>query len=424
MTRRALRLACLAIAAACAEDLTTPAVCPDFCPPGAVTARDTLLADVVGSDSAFIGYVQPYDATVMIAAEFPGVIVSRAAFRTRALPSRTRVGSDTTTSPVLGVDSLQIIVTVRQRDTTARGLALAIHRLPLSLDSTTTFTDLAPAFAAAPVRVVPVDSIIALPERRDTVTGDSVFVDSIGGTLRVLISIDSAAVGYAEADSGRLALGIRAAVDQGTGSGRAHVAIGAGGSGPTVTWYAKVDSLGVDTVERSFVVGAEFDSYVYDPPAAPLDSSLAVGGAPSARSLLRFARPTALFDSAQIVRATLILMPLAATGVPAESLHVVAQRVLADLGAKSPLAGPSFSGDDSYFGLTYVLPGVLDTVEVDLTSMMRRWQVDTAAPMALFLQTDPEGGVLGEVRFGSSRYTALRPVVRVTYVPRFPFGRP
>jgi hypothetical protein len=424
MTRRALTLACVVVAAACTEELTTPAVCPDFCPPGEVDVVDTLL-EVVERDSAFSGYVQAYDATVMLAAEFAGAIVSRPVFRTGALPSRIRVTNDTTTSPVLGFDSLQIILTVLRRDTSARGLALAIHRLPVSLDSTTTLADLGPAFAAAPVHVVPVDSLIGLPERRDTVTGDSVFVDSVTGVIRVLISIDSVAMGLSEADSGRVALGIRAAVRPSPGSGRANVAIGAEGGGPVVSWFAKVDSLGADTVPRTLAAGIDFDSYVYDPPAGPLDSSLAVGGAPSARSLLRFARPPDVFDSTQIVRATLLLIPVeAASGPPADSFTVVAQRVITDLGAKSPLAGPAFFGDGSFFGAAFVRPGALDTVKVDITDMARRWQADTTAPMALFLHTDPEGGVLGEVRFGSTRHPALRPALRVTYVPRFPFGLP
>ncbi|HXV91081.1 MAG TPA: hypothetical protein VD707_06900 [Gemmatimonadales bacterium] len=423
MRRRALVVVLLA--AACTEELTTPGVCPEFCPPGEITVVDTLLADLVGRDSAFRGYVQPYEASVMLAADVPGVIDSRATFRTNALTSRIRLTSDTTTSPVVGVDSMRIILTVPRRDTSARGLALALYRLPLALDSTTTFADLAPAFAAPPIRVVQVDSLIALAGRKDTLTGDSVTVDSAAGSLSVLISLDSAEVGYTTADSARLALGIRASVDPGAGSGVASVSIGAGETGPVITWFAKVDSLGFQTVQRGLGAGVAFDGYVYDPPAAALDSNLAVGGAPSARSLVRFARPAALFDSAQIVRATLVLVPVAAAaGSPADSFRLVAQRVATDLGAKSPLAGPSFAGDGSYFGLAYVHPGSLDTVTVDITDMLRRWQADTTAPTALFLRTDPEAGILGEIRFAPSVHVALRPALLVTYVPTFPFGVP
>jgi hypothetical protein len=56
--------------------------------------------------------------------------------------------------------------------------------------------------------------------------------------------------------------------------------------------------------------------------------------------------------------------------------------------------------------------------------MLRRWQADTTAPTAVFLRVDPEGGVLGEIRFAPSGHAALRPALFVTYVPRFPFGVP
>jgi hypothetical protein len=425
MIRRALRFACVALVAACTEDLTTPGVCPDFCPPGQITAVDTVFGELIGGDSAFRGYVQPWEAAEMLAADLPGEVDSRATFRSTALASTIRLGTDTTTSPVVGVDSMRLILTVPRRDTTARGLAFAIHRLPLVLDSLTTFADLAPAFAAPPIRVVNVDSIIALPGRKDSLTGDSVAVDSVAGSLQVLISFDSAEVGYTAEDSARLALGVRVSVDQATGSGDASVAIGAGDTGPVITWFAKVDSLGLQIVPRTLGAGIAFDGYVFDPPSAPLDSTLAVGSAPSARSLLRFARDALLFDSAQIVRGTLLLVPVAAAvGSTADSFRLVAHRVVTDLGAKSPLAGPLFVGDLSFFGTSYVHPHSVDTVRVDITDMLRRWQADTTAPMALFLRADPEGGVLGELRFAPSVDAGLRPALLVTYVPPFPFGGP
>src|SRR2546422_3641901 len=60
---------------------------------------------------------------------------------------------------------------------------------------------------------------------------------------------------------------------------------------------------------------------VFDPPTPPLDSTLAVGGAPSARSILRVVLPRAIRDSSQIIRATLILVPaVPVKGAPSDSL--------------------------------------------------------------------------------------------------------
>ncbi len=424
MSRRAVVwLALAVVGGACTEDLTVPAVCPAYCAPGELTAVDTVIGDLVSGDSAFRGYVQAYEAAVMLAADLPGQLDVRAILTTTLLASRTRLGTDTTTGAVVGVDSLRITLGIVRRDTSARGLSLAFHRLPRTLDSTTVFADLAGDFAAPPIRVVYLDSLIVLPGQKDSVTGDSVVVDSATGSVTLLVSLDSVEVPYTEADSGRLGLGIRVRADSLTGSGQASVAIGAGATGPVLTWFAKVDSLGLATVNRGLGGGAAFDSYVVDPPPAPLDSTLAVGGAPSARSLLRFTRPSALFDSTQIVRATLILVPrVAPVGAPSDSLRIIAQRTITDLGSKSPLAGAAFPGDLSFFGSAYARAGSLDTVRIDVTGLIRRWQADTAAPTVLMLRVDPEGGTLGEIRFGPSGAAGLRPALQVTYVPSFPFG--
>ena len=57
---RPFSLALLAVAglAACQEKLAAPAECPDLCP-GNFDVRDTVITPVLGSDSAFEGYLQP-----------------------------------------------------------------------------------------------------------------------------------------------------------------------------------------------------------------------------------------------------------------------------------------------------------------------------------------------------------------------------
>jgi hypothetical protein len=336
-----------------------------------------------------------------------------------------RLGTDTLTGAVVQVDSLRLILAISRRDTSARDTRVALFRLPLTLDSTTTFADVAGDFTAPPLRSVNIDSLIALPTRKDTVTGDSVVVDTTTGAVTVVMRFDSSEVGYTVADSGKLGFGIRVSADTAAAPGRASLAFGAGDAGPILSWFVRVDSLGFATVPRGIGARAVFDTYVFDPPPAPLDSSLAVGGVPSARSLLRVTVPQQLRDSTQVIRATLVLVPVQAlAGAAADSVRLLAQRVAADIGAKSPLAGPQFPGDDAYFGATRVLPGVMDTVRIDITAVVRRWQADTTLPTLEFLRTDAEGGTVGEIRFASTRFPALRPTLQVTYVPRFPFGLP
>jgi hypothetical protein len=171
--------------------------------------------------------------------------------------------------------------------------------------------------------------------------------------------------------------------------------------------------------------------FVLNPGAAPLDTNLAIGGMPTARSLLRMKLPRFIRDSSFVVRATLLLVPSqAAQGVSSDSFIVFAQRVEADFGGKSPLAIARFAGDSTVSDTAGVLIGATDTVRFELMPMVRLWQADTTAPQAVMLVlrsrgdlgTTFEGGTLAEMRFYSSRNAALRPALRVTYIPRFKFG--
>ena len=55
---------------------------------------------------------------------------ARAVFSSQALPAT--VPFRDTTAPVVGVDSMQLRVTITRRDTAARGLTVAFYRLPLA----------------------------------------------------------------------------------------------------------------------------------------------------------------------------------------------------------------------------------------------------------------------------------------------------
>jgi hypothetical protein len=410
----------VSLALACTEDPAAPGRCPDFCPGGQIGLVDTLLATAIERDSAFRGYLQPRDAVALVAASLPGVLDSRPVLRFQSIGATFRLGTDTTSHPIVGADSARLTLTLVRRDTLAGNLRLQIYRLPVAVDSATTFGDLTGPFTDSLIKSVNVDSLIAAPNRRDDATGDSVFVAN-NGFVRVMMKLDSAQARFVAADSGTLAYGIRLAADTATS---AAVAANASGESPLLFWYFRVDSASVDTVRQSRLLAPQFNTYVFDPPLAPLDSTLAVGGMPSARSLLRVNLPAALRDSTQILRATLLLVPSTpAQGAPIDSFTLVAHAVAADLGAKSPLAGSSVT-DSSVLGTGRVIIGSTDTVRVEITRILRRWAGDTLAPNALFLRSSSEGLVLTEIRFQPSAHATLKPVIRLTYAPRFPFGAP
>ncbi|HWZ27421.1 MAG TPA: hypothetical protein VNX15_02600 [Gemmatimonadales bacterium] len=417
-----------AVLAGCTEDATAPGKCPGFCPSGQLAVVDTILY-IISRDSSHIGYVQADSAIDMLAINAFGVD-SRPIFKLGPVPNRLAVSTtDTTTSAALSVDSALLTLNIDRRDTLATNLRISLYRLPLTIDSGTTLGDLSGPFTDSLVRTVNVDSVLALPGGVDSIAGDSVVAtDTTRITLRVVMKLDSAQAAYVAADSGRSAFGIRISADS-----LASVAFRtlAGGAGPILTWWATFDSSGTN-VHR--VIGTAvnlFNSFVHNVPMPALDSNLLVGGVPSARSLLRFSLPRNIRDSTQVVRATLLMVPITApVGVPSDSVILTFARVSADLGAKSPcipvgsLCSAPGAGDSSVVVAEPVRMNATDTIATDVTLIVRAWQGDTLGPQALMVRQLPEGANLISLRLYSSRSTAFRPALHITYVPRYSFGSP
>jgi hypothetical protein len=436
------QLACLflLVAVACTENATAPADCPNFCPSDSIAIRDTIFTTIIHGDSSFRGYVPSYAAEAMTAADVPGVIDSRAFFTTDTMLRRLapKVG-DTTTVPI-SVDSSRIRFVIVRRPKNTTNLRLRLYHLPVTADSTSTFASLDPAFTGTPVDSLNVNELLARPAIADTQTvrlwnlqpGDSIRVDTAGhvlqinrsdSSLSVFFNLDSLQATLSAPDTGRIAWGVRVAADS-----FASVMLGTTevGNGPLVRWfyhYTIPDTVSAtpDSVKYADrVVLTRFDNFVFNPPTPPLDSNLAVGGVPSARALLRVAMPAFLHDSIDVVRATLVLVPVnAVQGAPSDSFRILARPIVTDLGAKSPLGTTS-----SLYGNTFIKIGLPDTVNVELTNLVRAWSLDTTMVTAFVLGPVPEAASYTEIRFYSSRAPAFRPRLHVTYVKRFRFGEP
>ena len=419
MNRAGARCAAFGLAvllAACSEKLTAPGSCPEFCSTSTLTLTDTVLSGVISQDSSFgrpIGYVNPPSAIVLPAVSRPGR-ESRPIFRTNPIPLRFVLGPDTTSNPVIGVDSARLTVIITRRDTSAHNLTLSVYALPLTIDSTTAFHDLDAPFAAAPIRSVNLDSLLAKPGHLDPATGDSAIVDDVNNRILLRIGLDSAQVPLT-ADSGKLGLGIRVSADS-----RASAAILSTESsllvaqGPAVTWYLKVDSLGLSIAHKSRTVPTSFDSFVYDPPALPTGAFLVVGGVPAARTVLRIDLPQVIRDSSRVIRATLEFIAAAQLeGSPADSFPVVASPVIADFGAKSPL-------NTLHTDTTWIRITPIDTVRIEVTRVLGLWATDSLQPTTLVLRALPEGSEFPELRLHRSVDLAQRPMLHITYSPRYP----
>lgn len=419
-------LAALA-AVACVEDVTSPPSCPEYCPGGQIVTVESLLAGAIVRDSSFTGYRQAHEAFVMLAATQPG-LDSRPVFQTLPIATRLKrdTGSDTTTGPIV-VDSARLILTWLRRDTTTRNLRLEVYRLPLGLDSTSTFAGLAPSFGT-PLRVVNLDSLLAV--RRDSVTGDTILgLDSLRRVVGVSVKFDAAQAPFSATDSGKVAFGVRVTADS-----NATLVLGSAdaGEGPRIVWYNRLDSAGTLVARPAQTQGLSFDSFVSDLPPATLDSNLTIGGVPATRALLRFALPKNIRDSAQIIRATLLLVPAGPPPVSTgDTVFLRISRLAADFGAKSPVPLDTIGAQGPLF-----VPNGSDTLRVEVTTLLQFWQFDTTAVTSTFVglvaldrrdttRADGfEGATLTTLRVFSSRTPAFQPTLRLTYVPRIKFGAP
>ena len=415
MTRRRLALVgAVLLAAACVERLTAPGHCPDFCPSGQITVVDTLLTTSINRDSSYRGYVVSYQSPVMLAAflsDTTGTLDGRPIFRFNGFGPRLPVSS-VDTGQIIDADSARLQLYIVRRDTATHNLRLQFYRLPTTIDTTTTFDSLAGQFTDT-VKIVNIDALLAQPGQKDPLTGDSVVVDTVNHRWLLSLKFDAAAARYdGTSDSGAVAYGIRIAADT-----LASIAFGKGSVGPVLQWYLRVDSLGMPVARKPGILGTTLANFVFAPAPAPLDSTLAVGGVPSARSLLRVAFPKFIRDSSQIIRGTLFLVPaVAARGAPADSFVMEARTVLADFGRKSPI-------DARLDDPIVIHPGATDTIKIEVTSMLQLWAADTTHPTVFLLRSRAEAQYFGEIRFYPSK-AALRPTLQITYVKQFPFGVP
>ena len=383
---------------ACRDELTAPGDCPALCPGGQPTVLDTVITADLGQDSAYVGYVKPGLGASLRVSNNLAASDDRALIQFLPLPDSVLV-LDTLRSYT--VDSLSISFFLQARDTAVHNLRVLLYRLSPGLDSTTTFADIDTALVPANL----LDSIIVA----DTVKA--------GGLRLLYTGAALSKVAVPPGDSGRIALGLALAADSPTG---ARIGSIASGTSPVVISY--VDAAIADTgLQKQVIVrGPQFTSFVSRNPPALDPDLLTVGGAPTARSIIRFTLPPFLRDSASLLRATLELVPASPLlGLPGDSTALEIRNVLLDLGAKSPLLIST-----GRLGRTILEQGSMDTVKVEILPVVQLWQSGDSLPQALMLQVTPVASSFMRPVFESTRSGGPAPRLRISYLVDFPFERP
>ena len=384
----------------CQEKLTAPADCPALCPGGQPQVFDEVFTAITGADTSFVGYVQPHQG--------PALLVSNGlqGFEERGLirfSTRAESISVRDTMRAYTIDSVALNFALVARDTTLDGLQVLVYRIPRSIDSATTFAAIDPAF-------VP-EALIATVSVPDSL---------ISGNVRAVFG--AAELGRVEipaVDSGQLAVGLRIAAPTATG---ARLGTLAAGTGALFTSYVTLDVPDTGTARlRTIAVGPGFNTHVSEVPQVTDPTLLAVGGAPSARALLRFDLPPRIRDSASIVRATLELTPVTpVTGLPTDPARLLARAVLSDVGAKSPVTSTAGRVPEDTLEIGTA------TVSLEAVRLVELWLGATTRPTALVLSLTPEAASFTRPVFYSTRAAdpALRPRLRLSYLLSFPFETP
>jgi hypothetical protein len=386
---------------ACQERLTSPAECPGLCPGGEQRLFESVLAPLAGLDSSFHTYVAPGQGAALLVSSGLTVSEDRAVYRFVTLQDSIVV-RDTARAYV--VDSVLITLNLVARDTLVGGLNLLLFRVSPTVDSTATF--------------VSVDSQLVDVHLIDTIAvPDSVHTGQITTMLRGS-EVDRVAI--PKGTGGGLAMGVRLTAAAPTGI---RVGSLAANNGASYVAYMTVDVPDTGSTRHQFLSRATtFNTFVTQNRPVPDPTLLTVGGDSSSRSIVRFALPSQLRDSATIVRATLELIPAhPLLGLPGDPAVLDARAVLADLGAKSPVT------TDAGFIVSDTLPQASsDTVRLEVTRLVKLWQASTDRPPAIFLILRPEAASFTRTAFGSTNPGSAvgPPRLLITYQLPFPFEIP
>lgn len=423
-------LVALVSAGACTEQLDsgptcgTSAAATGLCPLANEQLRDTVI-DPVALDTTLSGFPL-FGSTrplLVAAAPAPDSLDVRAVIRFDSIPAKYGPAAGGDSVAITTVDSTYLRL---QLDTTALAPTAAVTLEAYDVD-TPTGTDTTTATLAAlftPSRrlgSVGLPAATRYPDSLRLKLSDSAFADKArnGRRLRIGLRVVSAA---------RAQLRV-AGVRSGTTLAS---------SAPTLLFDAATDTgykavivnpASTTPSGDAIAAGAAIDqSLVVVSPRAAAGSDLIVGGVPARRSFIRFNIPIRLSDSTDVVRAVLELTqrPAPYAGatdtVRIRSEAVLATTAVTDLVQAALLAAPAeFSADT----LT-LSPADSGTRTLSLVTLVRAFRSLPANTMrAIALRSTLEGAQAGEVRFFSSKAAAaVRPRLRLTYIPRSSFGVP
>lgn len=420
-----LVLVLAALAVACSEDLETRSGCPALCS-AEVPVRDTII-DPFSLDTAVTGYPLIGSEPAMLLAARGDTVDTRVIVRFDSLTTQFAPKTGDTLRPIVELDSAYVSLKLDPLSALRRG-TLTIQAYDVDTSATDTLSaTLLPLFRP--------DRLIGTL----TTAGENI-VDSIN------VHLDTAAVMRKLRANDRLRIGFRLA---GTQSAQLRIRSREGGSPAVLRYRAPGDTATkIVQIQQASSLPApdeltrvQLSDYmiVARGSVPPATNEIVVGGLPARRAFLRFGIPSRIVDSTNVIRATLLLQqrPIRTfAGDDTLTIRVelsTAAATVTDISKSLAFVAPISSFRQSFAPLNFasdsvrIVPSDSAVVSIDLAGVLQFYRASGAAnvPRAIILRSANESSLPTELRFFSSEAAAaLRPKLRITYVPGRVVGLP
>ncbi len=403
---------------ACGEQVSGSLGCPQLCVDESASLKDTILTAAIVVDTSVFGYPSlgdSRDVTLLYQADTADV---RMVVRFDALPKRytiTGAASDTAITKVDSAALMLFIDTIKVKPVTP----ITIEAFDVDTTAEDTLRSaLVPLFR--PSRLIG-SKTFAAADIKDT----------------IYLPLDNNQVYAKIRDTLRLRIGLRV-----TGSSGVRMRVLASQVNPRVRFRVSSDTLvKPDTVFPASSTPAT-DSYISTALTAfpvyaagylgqPPIGRVVIGGLAGARAFYKFDIPKTVLDSVQVIRASLLFnqLPARSTARTNDALTLFTQPVLSAPIVTDIRTAITFIGSPYSYGVDSVRLVAKDsgTKRIELVNLLRFWRAvgDSNSVRAIVLRAGEEGALGGEINFSSlEAAAALRPRLRITYVPRRGFGLP
>jgi hypothetical protein len=404
--------------AACSDNLNAGKSCPLLCPEQTILLQDTIIDGVI-ADTTILGIPSIGNEVFLMLSSHGDTLDSRAIIRYDTIP-QSFTGAASTDSTITHVDSAELVMPIAAADSLRKPTG------PVTIE----------AYDVDTAATDTVASILATLFRPDRFLGSKTFApESVTDTLRVPISTDSV---FDRIKNGtKLRVGLRLVTRQGydirvgSSAGGQSVSLRIKASMDTAATPVTVTPISTTPADQLFLSAPLSDFSILAKGARAVDPGLlSVGGPPSRRAFLRFNIPSRIVDSTTIVRATLLLTQSPNRLVDAkDSIKVFPVAVLASPAVTDIRSMLQFIGNAGEFGVDslFIAPGDSGVKSFEIVGLTRLWknQPATVAQRALALLSGTEGQRPAQIDFFSTRApAALRPRLRITFVPAINYGLP